>query len=138
MKRLSYLILIAFLFANYACDTTVTVTNGSLSVTNIPSEVKRVVLTLETEDGILSIKRTVRNGKIGPIPLGPLFARKTYGTGQIKLDTFSDSGDEKNYQNKNSSRPRPEQRHCRGARPNRVSCSRSKNRDGRVPNPRIP
>ncbi|MFQ5570973.1 MAG: hypothetical protein ACE5G0_14940 [Rhodothermales bacterium] len=102
LKKLLPLILIAGLLSINACDTEVTVKNGKVYVSGIPNGVKTVVLTLETEDGMLTVKRAVRNGRIAPVPLGPLFAGKTYGRGKIKLDTFSESGEEKNYQNKNA------------------------------------
>ncbi len=85
----------------YSCSS-VKVVNGKVFVTNIPSEVKTVMLTLQSGDNVLTVKRNVNNGTIEPVALGELFAGKTYPPGTIQLDTFDGSGGEKNYSNNTS------------------------------------
>ncbi len=94
------LLLIILLGVMTACSPKATVTNGKIRVSGIPGDIKSIVISLETETGLVTFERSVKDGTISPIDLGPEFAGKSYPPGKIRISTFDGDSKEKKYESK--------------------------------------
>ncbi|MCP4674847.1 MAG: hypothetical protein GY854_04925 [Deltaproteobacteria bacterium] len=78
----------------------VVIVNGKVTVTGLPDTVESIVVTLETTRAAITIELDAKNGRAGPIELGPEFVGTTYNPGKIKVTTYEGTGTEKRYKNK--------------------------------------